>query len=174
MVIIMPKDERGGQGGASAKETAWNKRLDQHQARTGEDLRKRTIFDGLHVERKSNKYLTMDRVSKDGEKIVVNVAGEHLRKTPYGQALILDDNHVVYLKDFNVSINYFGNEVMLNKKYWKVTERPGYSNEFGENKANYSFSTWAKAAKAQKKTKVMWEDHYKSAKTKSIIKNIGK
>ena len=79
-------------------------------------------FSGLEYRSKSNKYYTMNRVSEDENKIVVKVADDHLIKTQYGYALILDYSHVVFLKDWQVSCNYFGNEVLLQREFFNVKE----------------------------------------------------
>ena len=79
-------------------------------------------FEGLNCKSLSNKYLTMDRVSQDETKIVIRVNEENLIKTRYGYAFILDYNHVVFLKDWQVSNNYFGTEVLLQKEYFAIKE----------------------------------------------------
>jgi hypothetical protein len=131
---------------------------------------------GLDARRTTNKYITMNRVSDDGEKIVVNVADEHLIETRYGYGLILDDSHVVWLKDNQVSQNYYGNEVILNKKYFNPKKWGDFSNKFGADSENLSFESWKNVAIKQQRAgrEVKWEDHYYSAKAKAIIKNIAK
>lgn len=106
-------------------------------------------FAGLNMRDKSNKYLTMDRVSADETKIVVKVADSHILPTKYGYALILDENHVVFLKSWQVSSNYFGNEVLLNKEFFQVKEWGDFSNEFGSNEENLIWDTWVEIAKDQ-------------------------
>lgn len=174
----MPKGTRGGQSKEPVSKERFERSLKKsdNSSYKDEDLSKSKTFEGLRPVRETNKYITMNRVSEDKKKIIVNVADSHLRSTPYGYALILDDNHVVYLKDFAVNKNYYGNEVLINKDYFKVVERKGYSDEFGENKKNLSYDTWLKTAKIQQRAKneVKWEKHYKSAKTKAIMKNMSK
>ena len=70
-------------------------------------------FEGLDWYQQSNKYLSMNRVSKDENKVVVKVADCHLISTRFGYALILDESHVVFLKSWQVSSNYYGNEVSI-------------------------------------------------------------
>lgn len=107
-------------------------------------------FDGLHYISASNKYLTMQRVSDNEDKIVVKVADSHLKRTKYGYALILDYNHVVFIKDWQVSSNYYGNEVLLTREYFKVKEW-GEFDDFGEvddeNELTYDY--WLEIAKDQ-------------------------
>ena len=122
-------------------------------------------FSGLEYRSKSNKYYTMNRVSEDENKIVVKVADDHLIKTQYGYALILDYSHVVFLKDWQVSCNYFGNEVLLQREFFNVKER-GKHDEFELNEKNLNYDYWLEAAKAQdavvdengiKSNRVNWE-----------------
>lgn len=105
-------------------------------------------FEGLNWRQYSNNYLTMERVSKDENKIVVKTAGEHLIETKNGYALILDRTHVVFLKSWQVSSNYFGNEVLLTREYFNVKEW-GQHDEFDEEPQNLKFDKWLEAAKAQ-------------------------
>lgn len=116
-------------------------------------------FNGLDYESYSNKYFTMNRISKDENKIVVKVANEHLIKTIFGYALILDENNVVFLKNWQVSENYFGNEVLLTRQYFNVKEWGKHTDFFGINKNNHNFDTWLKIAKEQQKAEniVKWE-----------------
>lgn len=115
-------------------------------------------FAGLNYRVQSNKYFTMDRVSEDEKKIVVKVADEHLVKTKYGYALVLDYNHVVFVKEWAVSANYFGNEVMLTEEYFTVKEW-GTFDDFGEEEENLEFDTWVNVAKEQEAAEniVRWE-----------------
>lgn len=123
-------------------------------------------FAGLNLMDASNKYLTMDRVSEDQNKIVVKISGSHLLQTRFGYALILDSKHVVFLKDWQVSENYFGNEVLLTREYFNVKEWGDFSDEFGEIPENLTFDRWLAAAKDQddlvdedgfKRNPVKWE-----------------
>lgn len=105
-------------------------------------------FEGLNWRQQSNKYLTMDRVSEDETKIVVKVADAHLSETKYGYALILDHSHVVFLKSWQVSENYYGNEVLLTKKFFNVKEW-GEHEDFEEEPKNLKFEEWLETAKEQ-------------------------
>ena len=105
-------------------------------------------FEGLDFTSASNKYWTMNRVSEDGNKIVVKVDDSHLIKTKFGYALILDNTHVVFIKDWQVSANYFGNEVLLTRQYWAVKEW-GNHEYFEEDTDNLSFDKWLAVAKEQ-------------------------
>lgn len=79
-------------------------------------------FEGLNWRQYSTKYMTMDRVSADENKIVVRVGKDHLIQTRYGYALILDNTHVVFIKNWQVSISAHGIEVLLTKEYFNVKE----------------------------------------------------
>lgn len=105
-------------------------------------------FEGLNWRQQSNKYLTMDRVSEDETKIVVKVGSSHLIETKYGYALILDHSHVVFLKSWQVSENYYGNEVLLTKKFFNVKEW-GEHEDFEEEPKNLKFEEWLETAKEQ-------------------------
>lgn len=107
-------------------------------------------FEGLHYIAASNKYFTMQRISDDENKIVVKVADSHLQRTKYGYALILDYNHVVFIKDWQVSENYYGNEVLLTREYFNVKEW-GEFDDFGaaDNENELTYDYWLKVAREQ-------------------------
>lgn len=115
-------------------------------------------FDGLNPKKKSNKYLTMDRVSADGSKCIVKVADEHLLRTKYGYALILDESHVLFLKSWQVSENWFGNEVLVEREYFNVKEWGNFP-DFEDNSGNLAYETWIETAKEQEEhgNLVSWE-----------------
>lgn len=131
-------------------------------------------YGGLNAYRRSNKYITMNRVSSDENRIVVKVGEDHLITTQYGYGLILDDSHVVFLKTQNVSKNWYGNEVILNKQYFNVKKWGDFSDRFISEPKNLNFSEWVNVAKEQAKAgnEVMWESHYHSPKQKAIAKNV--
>ena len=106
-------------------------------------------FEGLEPREFSNNYLTLKRVSQDENKIVVNIAESHLLRTKYGYALILDNTHVVFIKDWQVNNGYYGFEVILDRNFWNVEEWGGFSEEFSECAENYDFNTWVQTAKEQ-------------------------
>ncbi len=110
-------------------------------------------FSGLHLEEQSNKYLTMNRVSDDENKVVVKVGTDHLLKTKYGFALILNSTHVVFLKDWQVDINYFGNEVLIDKDYWLVKEWGDFSDAFDDSEDNLKFEKWLSVANIQQEAR---------------------
>lgn len=105
-------------------------------------------FAGLEKKELSNKYFTMNRLNEEETKIVVKVADSHLQKTKYGFALILDHDHVVFIKDWQVDINYYGCEVLLTKEYFTVKEWGNFE-EFDENLDNLEWSSWVEVARAQ-------------------------
>lgn len=120
-------------------------------------------FSGLNHRKSSNKYMTMDRVSEDENKIVVKVEDVHLIQTKYGYALILDHTHVVFLKDWQVSQNFFGNEVLLNKEYFIVKEWGEHQN-FSNDDNVLNFEHWLNVAKQQ--NNLIDENGYKCNKVK--------
>lgn len=107
-------------------------------------------FGGLNWHKYTNNYITMDRVSEDETKIVVKVDDGHLIKTQFGYALVLDKTRVVFLKEWQVSANYFGNEVLIDKNFWNVKVWGEHEN-FDENEENLNFDTWLDIAKEQSK-----------------------
>lgn len=109
-------------------------------------------FEGLNHREQSNKYFTMDRINADETKIVVKVADEHLLKTQYGYALILDNAHVVFIKAWQVSENYFGNEVLLTKEFFTVKEWGDFSEHFDSEEDMLVWETWVQIAKEQSAT----------------------
>lgn len=122
-------------------------------------------FKDLNWKQYSNNYLTMNRVSHEETKIVVKVADSHLKETKYGYALILDRTHVVFLKNWQVSSNYYGNEVLLQKDFFQVKEW-GDFDEFDNEPENLIFENWLEVAKEQeayvdedgiKLNRVRWE-----------------
>ena len=119
-------------------------------------------FEGLNAKKVSNNYMTMNRISDNGEKIVVKVADCHLEKTLYGYALILDQTRVVFLKDWQVSQNYYGNEVLLDKNYFNV-KTWGNHPLFFESDDNLTFDAWVKLAQEQKDNEVKWEANHRKA-----------
>lgn len=122
-------------------------------------------FKDLNWKQYSNNYLTMNRVSHEETKIVVKVADSHLQQTKYGYALILNRTHVVFLKNWQVSCNYYGNEVLLQKEFFQVKEW-GEFDDFDDEPENLTFETWLEVAKEQeayvdedgtKLNRVRWE-----------------
>lgn len=115
-------------------------------------------FRGLNATKHSNQYLTMNRVSNDNNTIVVKVGENHLIKTTYGYALILDRFNVVFLKQWQVSINWYGNEVLLNRDYWQVKQW-GEHDLFIEDKTQLSFDSWLNVAREQEtnNNEVKWK-----------------
>lgn len=115
-------------------------------------------FSGLNWFEQTNKYLSMERVSKDESKIVVKVDANMIKETKFGYALILDMNHVVFLKPWQVSDNYYGVEVLLNNEFWEVKEWGNFT-DYGVNEENYEFDNWKAVAIEQQETEniVKWE-----------------
>ena len=105
-------------------------------------------FEGLNWYQISNNYISMQRVSADNSKIVVKVADSHIISTKFGYALILDRTHVVFLKEWQVSYNYYGIEVLLQKDFFNVKEW-GNFDDFDDEPDNLVFNEWLDTAKAQ-------------------------
>lgn len=127
-------------------------------------------FEGLNYKDYSKKYWTMKRVSDNNEKIVVKVGDSHLKKTLYGYALILDETHVVFLKEWQVSENYYGNEVLITKNFFNVKEWGQHNAFLGSNEENYNFDNWLKIALEQEKAGncVKWEKVNKAQRNRYL------
>lgn len=106
-------------------------------------------FEGLDARKISNKYMTMKRVSDDKNKIVVKVGDAHILKTKFGYALILNAEYVVFLKDWQVDQNYYGNEVLLNKEFFIPKKWGDFSLEFEYEEDNLNWEEWLNTAIAQ-------------------------
>lgn len=129
---------------------------DQYNDKVKEYAEKK--FPKMNARSETNNYWTMDRVGNDGNTIVVKTADSHLIKTKYGYALILDRENVVFLKEWQVNQNYYGNEVMLNKPYFNV-KKWGNHLDFGKDSENLKWETWLDVAKRQQDAgnQVKWE-----------------
>lgn len=104
-------------------------------------------FAGLNPKQGSNNYLTMNRVSEDGNKIVIRCSLDLLQPTKYGYAFILDAKHVVFIKDWQVSSNWFGNEVMLDRNYYTIKEWGDHSADFeAKDEEDMSFDYYKQVA----------------------------
>lgn len=114
------------------------------------------VFAGHDVDRISNSYLEASSVSRDGDHIILRVGDAHLRPTPYGQALHVTADKVVYVKDWQVSTDRSGNQVVaLSKKYWNVRPSNVIRDELtGASEKNTKWETWKQSAKKQKS--VLW------------------
>ena len=95
----------------------------------------------------STSYFTMDRINDSSDKIVVKVDSSHLKQTKHGYALLLNHDHVVFLKPWQVSKNYYGNEILLFEKYWNVKTWGSWDISNDEDMLNFSF--WLSIAQEQ-------------------------
>lgn len=106
-------------------------------------------FDGLKCREVSNKYFTMSRVSEDENKIIVKVDDSHIVKTRYGYALILNAEYVLFLKEWQIDQNYYGNEVLLNKEFFIPKKWGDFSLDFEFEEDNLDWNEWLNTAIAQ-------------------------
>ena len=113
-------------------------------------------FEGLGPHQVSNKYLTMNRTNDSNSRLVIKVASSNIKKTKYGYLLILNKTHVVFLKDWQVSDNYFGVEVLLDKKHFNVKEFGNWE-DFEDDDTYLIFDNWVKVATEQVENNVRWE-----------------
>ena len=74
--------------------------------------------------------------------------------------LIIDQTHVVFLKDWAVSVNFYGAEVLLDRSYFNIKEFGDFTFmvEHADDDS-YSFDGWYKIAKEQEEagTEVQWK-----------------
>ena len=84
-------------------------------------------FKGLEPKIASNKYLHMNRVSADKSKIVVRFGTAHIFRTEYGFGFIVGQNHIVWLKNWQVDFNWYADafdacEIVLDKQFYNPKE----------------------------------------------------
>ena len=115
-------------------------------------------FEGFNVVDKSNQYWTIGRVNNTETKIIIKVDGSHLFTTKYGYGMKLDATHTLFLKEWQVSSNYFGNEVVLDRNYFEVKTWGDWSNDFENNEEALNFDFYVNIAKEQEANgnKVLW------------------
>lgn len=84
--------------------------------------------------KESNKYMTLRgaQVSEDGENAVILLSAEHVFPTRYGYGVIVDANHVVWIKDWQVWGQTRNNHYVINfsKTFYQVKEYGGFSDSF--------------------------------------------
>lgn len=113
-------------------------------------------FEGLNYRDFSNNYWTMNRVSESEDRIVIRFSIVHLFETLYGWGLILDRNHVLWLKDWAVSSNFKGNEVLLSREFFNPKPSRYENREFDVNPDACTWEYWLNVAKEQQDTQVQW------------------
>ena len=115
-------------------------------------------FGSEQIQRVSNKYneLKGNHVSKDGNNAVVNISGEHVFRTQYGYGVIVDAEHTVFVKPWQVWGQNRANQgyvINFNKDYYNVKKYGDHSDKFSSDSksALTSFDKVAKLAKEQEK-----------------------
>ena len=103
----------------------------------------------------SNNYskFTGKHVSDDNNHVVVRVAWNNIIKTRYGFAMIIDRNHVVFGKNWQLWGNGQWNEdivVSFNRQFFNIKEFGDFE-EFAEEGDIKSFDDLVEMAKAQEK-----------------------
>ncbi len=86
--------------------------------------------------------LTGHHVSPDENNAVIVVGDNNIFKTPYGYAIILNAEHVVFVKDWQVwGMTRNGDYIInLNREFYKVKEWGDFSENFGYEKDNLLFT----------------------------------
>jgi hypothetical protein len=114
-------------------------------------------FAGLEWRQYSNNYMTMKRFNDSKDKVVVKVGSSHLFKSKFGYGFILDPKHVLWLKDWQVSDNYYGTEVLLDRKYFTPKEY-GDFDDFLEAPEHLDWEYWVETAELQENAMAKDED----------------
>lgn len=117
-------------------------------------------FEGLNVREHSNKYIELDRVNKEETKIIVTVSENHIKPTKYGYMLILDVNHVVFLKDWQVDINWYGVQVLLTKEYFNAKEFGCWEDFWEAEDGQLEWNYWLELAKEQRDITEEMQEEY--------------
>ena len=103
----------------------------------------------------SSVYANANRVSRDEEHIAVLVPHSALHETPYGFALQLDEEHVQYVKTWQLTSQVLpyrgiqGTNVSLSKKYWNPKKTKYKDPNYSSDPEQLSWDTWVQGAKAQ-------------------------
>ena len=120
-----------------------------NQNQENEYIEKR--FPGMCAHEVSYNYWGMNRISDDGETIIIRISGEILLKTTYGFALPIASDTVIFLKDFQIHQNPEETNVILKKQYFK-TSKWGNHPDFEEmDPEKESWNYWLQVAKEQQK-----------------------
>lgn len=106
-------------------------------------------FEGLEHRKLSNQYITMRRYSDDGSRCVVKVDPCMVQRTRYGWALAIDAHHVCWLKSWQVSSNWYGAEVLLQRDYFKVSASEIFADTISEETENADYENWLHIAHEQ-------------------------
>lgn len=107
------------------------------------------LFDGLEYMSISNKYYKFyTRHNKDFSKVLLRISETSLIPTQYGYAMVLDYEHILFLKFWQVGNNYYGTFVILEEKYFKPKKWGTHIDWWDEPKC-LEWAYWANAAKLQ-------------------------
>lgn len=107
------------------------------------------VYQNLDLKNASNKYDSITNVSEDEQTISIRTS--NLFKTRYGYGLMVGNNKVVWLKDFNVCEHdwYDYTVAVLIKKYFTVKDYDFKSKDIrtvdGDATSNFTFdaeNTW--------------------------------
>jgi len=107
-------------------------------------------FDGMNFKVHTIKYVTMDRVNADATKLCVKVDPTLVFKTKYGYGVHLNEKHVLFLKDWQVDMNIYGCEILLNKEFFTPKEF-GFDRRYSGEKWDklLKWDTWVRIATIQ-------------------------
>lgn len=115
-------------------------------------------FGSEQFRKETNKYRSFEgqHVSKDGKNAVINVSPSNVFPTKYGYGLIIDAEHTVFFKDWQVWGQNKTNKGMVinfNKDYYNVKKWGDHSDMFSNDSKDAldSFDKVVKLAKKQQK-----------------------
>lgn len=111
-------------------------------------------FSDLRASRLSNKYYQIDRVNAAKDKVVVNAADDQIFQTKYGYGLILNDENVLWLKNWQVDNGNgrkSGTNVLLQKNYFRPQKSSFKRPDYTSSDDNLDWNEWVRTAQAQAK-----------------------
>lgn len=113
-------------------------------------------FAGLEHYDVSRRFMSMNRIDAEKTRVVIRFAESHVFKTQYGYGLILDRTHVLWLKDWQVSDNCYGVEVVLTKQYFTPKAAAKPFSDFDDNPDMLAWEEIVRIAEEQAETPVRW------------------
>lgn len=114
-------------------------------------------FGDMRPSRPSNKYYEVDRINKSGDKIIVTVPNDRVFQTKYGYGLVLNADHVLWLKNWQVGqAKYFNGSgydvqtnVLLQKQYFNPQKSNYERSDYSYEAKNLTWKEWESVAKAR-------------------------
>lgn len=116
-------------------------------------------FGDLRPRRDSNAYYEVDRINSAKDKIIVTVPSERVFQTKYGYGLILNADHVLWLKSWQVGRGKLWNgsryevhtNVLLQKNYFNPSKANYERTDYPYERVSLTWQEWEGYARAQSK-----------------------